>query len=41
MAKGDFPFNRLELNLQPIVAFLRARAEVGERAQGQETRQTD
>src|SRR5215467_11825357 len=23
MARGDFPFNRLELNLQPIVARLR------------------
>jgi hypothetical protein len=29
MARGDFPFNRLELNLQPIVARPRVRAEVG------------
>jgi hypothetical protein len=28
MARGDFPFNRLELNLQPIVARPRVRAEV-------------
>jgi hypothetical protein len=28
MARDDFPFYRPELNLQPIVAFPRAQAEV-------------
>src|SRR4029453_7022756 len=29
MARGDFPFNQLEINLQPIVARPRVRAEIG------------
>ena len=43
MARGDFPFNRLELNLRPNVARPRVRAEVGVplNIAGQEARHAD
>ena len=41
MARGDFPFNRLELNLQPIVARPRVRAEVGVPLEPSQARKSD
>jgi len=41
MARGDFPFNRLELNLQPIVARPRVRAEIGRSVERSQASRSD